>query len=154
MTDDRSRQDRPVIRPTSDRRFDGTTTSGGGDVFVRRDRQGSVQIGVGTSELSADQLERLTGTFSSFAARVARDAPDDLIEAARAQAEALEVAVLGPTPDPVAAGAACGWFADHLPKTSTSAFYVLANPLVGKIMASAGAETLEEYHHQLSIARR
>jgi hypothetical protein len=88
--------------------------------------------------LSPDEVERLRGAFAGMRATVEAQAPAERRAEALAQAAELERAVVAEEPDPGRVRTALRWFRDNLPELAGAVTTVLVNPLVGKVVTSAG----------------
>jgi nucleotide-binding universal stress UspA family protein len=115
------------------------------------------QVGVGTqisqsqtvlnaaAPPTAAELEALTAAFAELKAKVEREAPPEVrVEAVR-QTEALQQATIAEKPDVSVMAAAKRWFLAHAPGLLGAVTSVVINPIVGKIVSSAGDAIAKEY---------
>ncbi|HEX5012862.1 MAG TPA: hypothetical protein VFV72_01795 [Candidatus Limnocylindrales bacterium] len=92
-----------------------------------------------------EELAELATVFASFRDEVAREAPPEVKDEAVRQAEVIEAATKGPKPDLGAIATARRWFLDHAPKLFGAVTAVIANPIIGKIVQSAGDAVADEF---------
>jgi hypothetical protein len=88
--------------------------------------------------LSPDEVEDLRAAFQGLRATVQSQAPAEKRSEALAQAAEIEGAVVAEAPDPGRVRTALRWFRDNLPELAGAVTTVLVNPLVGKVVTSAG----------------
>lgn len=120
----------------------------GGQAAIGKDID-QTQIHAGPT---ADELRDLGAAFAAFRAEVEREAPPELKEEALKQAEELEKATTGPTPDVSRMAAARRWFLEHAPKLFGAVTTVIVNPIVGKVVQAAGDAIAAEYRRRFPEA--
>jgi hypothetical protein len=94
---------------------------------------------------SAEELQELTAAFAALKAQVERDAPPEVREEAVRQTEALQEATVAEKPNVSVMAAAKQWFLNHAPGLLGAVTAVVVNPIVGKIVSSAGDAIAKEY---------
>jgi len=94
---------------------------------------------------TAEELEALRTAFADLKAQVERDAPPDVRDEAVRQTEALQQATMAEKPDVSVMASAKRWFLDHAPGLLGAVTAVVINPVVGKIVSSAGEAIAKEY---------
>jgi hypothetical protein len=110
--------------------------------------QGQVAIGksirqeqsVGEMKLELSEAERaeLGQAFTALRSEVEANAPPETRPAALERVDELEEAVVAAEPDVTTMGYVKKWFTKNLPTLAGSVVGVLVNPIVGKIVQSAG----------------
>lgn len=98
------------------------------------------------------QVAELKELFAALKAEVGRDAPPEVRGEAIQQAEALEQATTGPTPDVSVMVSVRRWFEEHAPKLAGAVTGVIVNPIVGKIVQMAGDAIVAEYRRHFPEA--
>jgi hypothetical protein len=90
-------------------------------------------------------LQQLAAAFASLKETVAEQAPPEVRDEAIRQAEVLEEAATGPQPDVGVMAKVRSWFIQHAPTALGAVTAVIINPIVGKIVQSAGDAIAAEY---------
>jgi len=103
--------------------------------------------------LSPEEVERLRGAFASMRATVEAQAPAERRAEALAQAAELEQAVVAEEPDPGRVRKVLHWFRDNLPELAGAVTTVLVNPLVGKVVTSAGEAVAGQFRDAVEEQR-
>ena len=103
----------------------GPVHTGGGDIRVS-----SIQYGV-----EADELNEL---FKSLYELVEKQAPSESKEAAIQQVDELQQAVTEEKPNLDRMEAVQNWFKKHIPRLAGAVTSVILNPLIGRLVESAG----------------
>jgi hypothetical protein len=116
-----------------------------GQVAVGRDITQSQTVLNAATPPTADELAALTAAFTDLKAQVEREAPPDVREEAVRQTEALQQATVTEKPDVSVMAAAKQWFLAHAPGLLGAVTAVVINPVVGKIVSSAGDAIAKEY---------
>jgi hypothetical protein len=116
-----------------------------GQVAVGRDISQSQTVLNAAAPPTADELAALTAAFTDLKAQVEREAPPDVREEAVRQTEALQQATVTEKPDVSVMAAAKQWFLAHAPGLLGAVTAVVINPVVGKIVSSAGDAIAKEY---------
>jgi hypothetical protein len=134
----------------TDERVDRSIKAEIGDV-----NQGQVAVGTDieqtntvynvTAPPTAEELAALKAAFADLKAQVERDAPPDVRDEAVRQTEALQQATMAEKPDVSVMAAAKRWFLAHAPGLLGAVTAVVINPVVGKIVSSAGEAIAKEY---------
>lgn len=101
---------------------------------------------------TAEELGQLAAAFAVFRDEVEREAPPEVKEEALKQAEELEKATSGPTPDVSRMASARRWFLEHAPKLFGAVTTVIVNPIVGKVVQAAGDAIAAEYRRHFPEA--
>ena len=99
--------------------------------------------------LSPQDVEALRAAFADMRAQVAAGAPPELREQAAEQALEVERAVVSDEPDPGRARRALRWFREHLPQLAGTVASVLVNPIVGKVVETAGDAVAKEFREAI-----
>jgi hypothetical protein len=94
---------------------------------------------------TVEELEALRTAFADLRAEVERDAPPEVRDEAVRQTEALQQATMAEKPDVSVMASAKRWFLDHAPGLLGAVTAVVINPVVGKIVSSAGEAIAKEY---------
>ena len=94
---------------------------------------------------SAEELEALAAAFAELRAQVEREAPPEVREEAVRQTEQLQQATISEKPDVSVMAKAKQWFLTHAPGLLGAVTAVVINPIVGKIVSSAGDAIAKEY---------
>jgi hypothetical protein len=122
-------------------------------VTVSGDVQGQVAIGESIAQTSVsivgapltdEEYAELKGVLRGLRAQVAGEAPADARDSAIERVDELEEAITADRPDLTTMDYVKSWFAKHVPKLSGAVAAVLVNPLVGKLIASAGDALMED----------
>ena len=108
-----------------------------GQVAVGKDIDQTQRVGA-PAGLTDDERAALQRLFADFHARVAAEAPPEQQQAAVERAQELEDALTADEPDLTTARYVKGWFLKKLPGLAGIVTGVLVNPLVGKLVQSAG----------------
>ena len=124
-----------------------------GDVIsgVIRDVNGQAAIGKDIVQTNiaapptAEELQTLTDAFAALRTEVEQQAPPDVREEAIRQADVLKDATLGPKPDVSLMAQARTWFLKHAPGLLGAVTTVIVNPIVGKVVQTAGDAVAAEY---------
>ena len=116
-----------------------------GQVAVGTDIEQTNTVYNVTAPPTAEELEGLRTAFGDLKAQVERDAPPDVRDEAVRQTEALQQATMAEKPDVSVMAAAKRWFLDHAPGLLGAVTAVVINPVVGKIVSSAGEAIAKEY---------
>ena len=116
-----------------------------GQVAVGTDIEQTNTVYNVTAPPTAEELESLKSAFADLKAQVERDAPPDVREEAVRQTEALQQATIAEKPDVSVMASAKRWFLDHAPGLLGAVTAVVINPIVGKIVSSAGEAIANEY---------
>ena len=109
-----------------------------GQVAVGEDITQSQTVVNTSAPPTAEELKELTAEFAKLKAQVERDAPPDVRDEAVRQTEALQQATIAEKPDVSVMASAKKWFLDHAPGLLGAVTSVVINPIVGKIVDSAG----------------
>ncbi|MGD2039879.1 MAG: CHAT domain-containing protein [Anaerolineae bacterium] len=110
----------------------GPVHTGGGDIHI-----GSIQYGVDADELNA--------LFQSLYELVETQAPPESKAAAIEKVDELQQAVTEKKPNLDRMEAVQNWFKKHIPRLAGAVTSVILNPLVGKLVESAGEMIAEEF---------
>ena len=130
----------------------GTISDVSGQAAIGKDiQQTQTRIDLGAAP-TAEELQQLTAAFAALKAEVERDAPPEVREEAIQQAEALEQATTGPEPNVSAMATARRWFLEHAPKLFGAVTAVIINPIVGKVVQTAGDAIAAEYRRHFPEA--
>ncbi len=116
-----------------------------GQVAVGEDITQSQTVVNTSAPPTAEELKELTAEFAKLKAQVERDAPPDVRDEAVRQTEALQQATIAEKPDVSVMASAKKWFLDHAPGLLGAVTSVVINPIVGKIVDSAGQAIANEY---------
>jgi hypothetical protein len=124
-----------------------------GDVIsgVIRDVNGQAAIGKDIVQTNiaapptAEELQALTDAFAALRTEVEQQAPPEVREEAVRQADVLKDATLGPKPDVSLMAQARTWFLKHAPGLLGAVTTVIVNPIVGKVVQTAGDAVAAEY---------
>jgi len=108
-----------------------------GQVAVGKNISQTNQVGAGEPVTDAERAE-ITQLFAELRARIAAEAPPEGRQAATERVEELEEALTAGEPDLSTAQYVKGWFLKKLPTLAGLVTGVLVNPLVGKLVQSAG----------------
>jgi hypothetical protein len=101
---------------------------------------------------TAEELQELANAFSDLKAKVERESPPEVRNQAVERVEELEQATTAPEPDVTAMARARSWFLKHAPGLLGAVTSVLVNPIVGKIVSSAGDAIADEYKRRFPEA--
>lgn len=101
-------------------------------------------VSVVGAPLTDEEYAELKNVLNGLRAQVADEAPADARDSAIARVDELEEAITGERPDLTTMEYVKSWFAKHLPKLAGAVAAVLVNPLVGKLVASAGDALTDE----------
>ena len=138
-------------RPPGDQ-ISGTISNTSGQAAIGKDiDQTQTSIALGEAP-TAEELQQLAAAFAALRAEVERDAPPEVRDEAVKQAEALEQATTGPEPNVSGMAAARRWFLEHAPKLLGAVTAVIVNPIVGKVVQTAGDAIAEEYRRRFPEA--
>ncbi len=99
--------------------------------------------------LSPQEAAELADVFAQLKSAIALQAPADRRAEAIAQAQQLQLAVVGEQPNPRAVRRVLRWFRAHAPQLAGTVTAVLVNPLVGKLVDGAGAAVSERFRELL-----
>jgi hypothetical protein len=91
-----------------------------------------------TVGMSADDVAALRRVFDDLRTAVAAEVPQEQRAEAVAQVAELEQALVAKEPDPGRVRKALAWFRRHAPKVAGAVAAIVVNPLVGKVVESAG----------------
>ena len=91
-----------------------------------------------------EELRELAGLFATLKQQVQEQASPEVRDEAVRQTEALQEATLAPKPNVSAMAAAKQWFLQHAPGLLGAVTSVVINPIVGKIVSSAGEAVARE----------
>ena len=116
-----------------------------GQVAVGTDIEQTNTVYNVTAPPTAEELAALKAAFIDLKAQVERDAPADVRDEAVRQTEALQQATMADKPDVSVMATAKRWFLDHAPGLLGAVTAVVINPVVGKIVSSAGDAIAKEY---------
>lgn len=92
----------------------------------------------GGGGLSEEERTQLAALFAGLKARVAAEAPDDQRSSATERVDELADALAGEEPDLDTVQYVKRWFVRRLPHLAGLVTSVLVNPIVGKLVQSAG----------------
>lgn len=114
---------------------------------ITGDVSGQVAVGkgihqtsvVGPAQLSREEQAQLKQLFADLKARVQAEAPDEEKAAAAERVGELEEALTAAEPDLTTAQYVRRWFVKRLPNVAGFVTAVLVNPIVGKLVQSAGS---------------
>jgi hypothetical protein len=141
-----------IDRYRTDVGISGTISNVGGQAAIGTDiQQTQTRIDL-TAAPTAEELQQLAAAFTSLKAEIERDAPPEVREEAVQQAGALEQATTGPEPNVSAMATAQRWFLEHAPKLFGAVTVVIINPIVGKVLQTAGDAIAEEYRSRFPEA--
>src|SRR5262245_61121660 len=135
MTDDRI--DRSIKAEIGD--VTNSQVAVGEDIEQRQ--QGQNVSGAPTDE----ELRALRSAFAQLRAQVEREAPPEVRDEAIRQTDALQQATVGSKPNASVMATAKQWFIKHAPGLVGAVTGVMINPIVGKIVSSAGDAIAKEY---------
>jgi hypothetical protein len=130
----------------------GTITNNEGNAAIGTEiRQSQLRVDL-SGPPTAEELAELAATFAALRAQVEQEAAPEVREEAVRRAEALEEATTGPTPDVSAMDKARRWFLEHAPGLFGAVTTVIVNPIVGKIVSTAGEAIADEYRRRFPEA--
>jgi hypothetical protein len=141
-----------IDRNRTDVGISGTISNVGGQAAIGTDIQQTQTWIDLTAAPTAEELQQLAAAFTSLKAEIERDALPEVREEAIQQAEALEQATVGPEPNVSAMATARRWFLEHAPKLFGAVTAVIINPIVGKVVQTAGDAIAEEYRRRFPEA--
>jgi hypothetical protein len=99
-----------------------------------------------------EEMEQLVAAFANLRAQVEAETPPQLQGEALEKVDEMERAATGPEPDVSAMDRARRWFLQHAPSLFGAVTTVLVNPIVGKIVHSAGNAIAAEYQRRFPEA--
>jgi len=114
-----------------------------GQVAVGKDIAQTQQVGA-AAQLSDAERAELQQLFADLRARVSAEAPAEQQQAAVERAAELEEALTAEEPDLTTAHYVKNWFVRKLPTLAGVVTGVLVNPIVGKLVQSAGDAAVEQ----------
>lgn len=109
----------------------GPTHTGSGSIHI-----GSVRYGLDAAELA--------GLFAALRKQVEELAPADKKDEAMQQVDQLKAAVQEPKPSINKIEAVVNWFKKNLPSLAGAVVSVVVNPIVGRMVSTAGELAAEE----------
>ena len=110
---------------------------------------GNAAVGMNITQVQAAELRDL---FTALKEEVEREAPPEVRDEAVQQADALEQATTGPTPDVSVMVSVKNWFLEHAPTLVGAVTSVIINPIVGKVVQAAGDAIAAEYRRHFPEA--
>jgi hypothetical protein len=115
-----------------------------GQVAIGREIAQHQSAGAMTVQVTQDERAQLRQAFADLRAQVAADAPGEHRAAALERVDELEEATTAGPPDLTTIAYVRGWFARRLPGLAGTVVGILVNPIVGKLVASAGDAAVEQ----------
>jgi hypothetical protein len=100
------------------------------------------------------ELDALARELAELRTRVAAEAPAEQQQAAVTKIEELAEAVQQPEPDLDTMAAVRNWFAKRLPALAGAVTSVIVNPIVGKLVESAGDALAGEFRRRFPQAEK
>ncbi len=109
--------------------------------------EGQIAVGSNISmrkSVRGDLAEALPMLMEALKAQVQNEAPPDLQAEALEKLSVLAASITLPTPNVAMMAQVRDWFAENIPALSEAVTKLIADPLVVKLMQTAGEETAKE----------
>ncbi len=109
--------------------------------------EGQIAVGSNISmrkSVRGDRAEALPMLMEALKAQVQNEAPPDLQAEALEKLSVLAASITLPTPNVAVMAQVRDWFAEYIPALSEAVTKLIADPLVVKLMQTAGEETAKE----------
>ena len=109
--------------------------------------EGQIAVGSNISmrkSVRGDRAEALPMLMEALKAQVQNEAPPDLQAEALEKLSVLAASITLPTPNVAMMAQVRDWFAENIPALSEAVTKLIADPLVVKLMQTAGEETAKE----------
>ena len=104
-----------------------------------------------STTVSPEEIQELKQLFEQLKGRVAEEAPAEKKEAALERLDELEQATIGEQPDPSTMEYVRNWFIKNVPMLAGMVTRVITDPVVGKMVASAGDLISAEFKRRLGM---
>lgn len=109
-----------------------------GQVAIGKDIEQQQSVGQMSLQLTDAERAELGQAFTDLRSQVEAEAPPEARDAALERVGELEEALNAEEPDTTTMGYVKKWFAKNVPTLAGAVVGVLVNPIVGKIVQSAG----------------
>ena len=125
-----------------------------GPVAAGKDIEQQQSVGEMNVQITDAELGELRDEFGDLRRRVEEAAPPEEQEKALEMVDELEGATISEQPKPVTMRYVRDWFVENLPAAAGAVTAVLVNPIVGKLVQSAGDAVMGEFKQLLGGADR
>jgi hypothetical protein len=136
-------------KPSGDRISGAVSGNVQGQVAIGKGIEQQQSVGAMTLELTEAEHAELRAAFEDLRSQVAGGAPPDKRDAAVERVAELEAAIVAEEPDTTTMGYVKKWFAKNVPTLAGAVVGVLVNPIVGKIVQSAGDAAVADLQRTL-----
>ena len=123
-----------------------------GQVAIGENITQNQRIQTGRAAVSEADLETLRGLIADLKAQIASTAPVDKQATALEKASELEEAITTEKPDVSTMEYVRNWFVKNIPQLAGAVTSLVINPIVGKLVETAGETVAQEFKRRFGIA--